>query len=279
MCGLQQVEVGQITVVEGTSDHVTLHTETKIHNPSPITIQLGTVHFYLYHDSQPVGRLTLPQSQIHPGENYMKAICHYAPSDRASHRLAGRHLLSQYLAGLPSTVQIRGFPGSCKDCETGGGNFFAPAVATMQITTKMPGLDQRLLKEARLLLFQTNPVTRTAPASLLMLNPFDVPVELHSMDGVVTLMQADEMTGETTRLEVGSIQVNLEPAWVLPPKEEYLSEPVGMKVKLGMGAVNALVKVATQKLVVDVEAVLGCRIGEYATEVNYQQFDVPVTLG
>ena len=287
MNGLQDVKVKEITVVEGTHEHVMLQTKTTIQNPSSITIQLGTVHFRLLHDGQPVGLLTLPQSQIHPGRNEMIAMATYAPSGRTSHQLAGRHLLSQYLAGLSSTVQIQGFADSCKDCETGGGHFFAPAVATMKITTEMPGLGQPLLREARLLLFQTNPVTMSAPASLLMYNPFDVGVELSSMDGTVVLAQqptedgssSPYSTAEVVRREVGSIHVELEEPWSLPPKEEYWSAPVSMRVKLGMGAVNAVVQMTTQQLSVDVEAVLGCKIGDYSTEVNYQQFQVPVSLG
>lgn len=309
MDGLKEVDVLSVMVEEGTRHHILIRTQTRILNPSSISINMGTTEFLLIHEGEQVGRMVLPHASMRPGYNDFQALVYYAPGNKVAAQRAGRRLLSQHLAGLASVIQVRGHPDSCQRSESGGGHFLAPAVASMRLTTILPGQPTPLIQEARLWLFQTNPVTMIAPSSLLLQNPFDAPVTISRIEGVVTLSPplAEEgqesptptpedvqggaaarsstpnswsglLEGSSTQ-PLGHLSVQLEEPWRIEARSEFLSTPVPMRVAMSLATVNALVQVATTKgLRVDVEAELDCLMGEFALTVSYKQLRVPVVL-
>lgn len=285
MKGLREITVlPDIAVVAGTVERITMHARCTIFNPSDVGINMGTVEFTMVHDDQPVGSMELPHCVIQPGLNHIEAVARFHPGERGSERIAGRHLLSQYIAGLPSVIRILGSLDSCRRSETGGGRYLAPAVAALDIETVLPGMAEPLLKESILYLLQTNPITFNAPAALVMINPFDVAITVVSINGGVRLSSSGGAAGDAAvaalvNTELGTINEILQRPWIMSPRAPFTTPVVGMRVRLGMATLSAVLKMATAVLRVDVEAVLVCRIGAYETVVNYQQMSVPVIVG
>jgi hypothetical protein len=103
-----------------------------------------------------------------------------------------------------------------------------------------------------------------------LLNPFDESISLTEIHGTVSLR------GRT----IGAIDEKLtENRWItVGPKQAKRTEKLYLSLKINLVALNALLTAATGQLTVDVRAVISCRVGTYACQLNYSQDYVPVEL-
>lgn len=263
MQSLQQVSIDSIRVTGGTATHLVIDVQVLMFNPSSVSISMSDIQFTLMFQSLLLGTVLMETLDLRSGQNRVSARVLFHPDRRVDGQvLAGRKLLSQFTCGQPSQVLIVGTSSSSPL------KYLAPTLQTISIPTVMTGLDQPLIQGASMSVFSANPITMRAPSKLDIYNPFEAPIFINRIQGTVSLAQ---------RI-IGDIDVTLTTPIELLPQQVAKTPEIGIKLRLGLSAVNALLRGAAGQLAVDVESVIGCKVGQYAVELDYSQKDVPVEL-
>lgn len=278
MAGLNRVSVQEINVTKGTTDHVLMETSLIMENVSDVGIEMGTVKFLVLYDSEIVGYCIMRDVMLMPGQNHLGAEVYFCPErDNSALLFAARKMMSNFIQGKSNNVQIIGYEDSAPQYP-----FMQTSFESLRIPTSISGISMPLISSATMFLMKANPVTLTAPSQLVLVNPFDETIRITRMKGHVSMM--DRIIGE--------IDVDLMPSvssssWrnddsqviTIGGRQEVETGPIYLKLKINFIAINALLQAATNSLYVDVQSTIGCYVGDYATEIDYEQFDVPVQLG
>ena len=284
-------------------------------NPAPISASLGDVSFLLLAPAVssdtdtrppsptangpverlvPLGSILMPNLSMKPGVNELPSVLATFHPDVSSATAArtGLALLKSYLTNTPSTVVIRGYPGSTPI------PYLKDAVAGLEIRTTLPGLPEKFIEGASLVLPTPGDLwSGTIRSRLAMRNPFDCEMSVEGVKGTVTitgglmLPQTGLLSGLagylptatgptplgtldcdplTETIELGAMVTSTSPALPMTP---LISIPAltGIIGQLSEGRVT---------LTVDVEAEMKVRVGEYDVgrlgSVGYRQEGVTV---
>lgn len=122
------------------------------------------------------------------GWNTLQAHVHYHPNRRDPlTRTASRTLLSNYVNGIPTPIQVQGYHHHPTESSTPL-PLLQSTLASLNVATLLPGLERGLIVSATLLVFQVNPMWRTAPSRLELVNPLDTVIWIEGMRGSVTIL-------------------------------------------------------------------------------------------
>ncbi|KAI9014634.1 hypothetical protein BC832DRAFT_545994 [Gaertneriomyces semiglobifer] len=278
---LSKITIRAATAVGGTHEAILLRTTCDIYNPSDMNMSMGDVSLHMIHEDEPVGIVIMDNMSLRPGNNTITATAKYCPQTLAAHK-SGRRLLAQFVTGELSTVSIAGHQESTPF------KYLLPALASMRVTTTLPGDGRKMILGTRLIIDPFRLAVKLQSATVLELfNPMDAPVTVLWMTGTVTC------SGEV----IGGIDEDLrktKQTFVIPPNDSVTTGIMGMKLRVSPSAFAALIAAGrTQSnapsenaqtsrkmklFEVDVESTIGCLVGEYETVIDYSQEGVPVGL-
>ena len=268
MDGLAEVTIRNVRVFEGFEEEIVLDVDCVIYNPSQVTMELGDTEFDLYHEQQLIGDVKMVNLILMHGTNFLNTRCHYKPNKTEAKALqAGQHLLSNFVTGIDSFVQIIGTKHSTNL------SFLQSTVASLRLSSTMHGLKYKMLQEAFMII---NPmkmintmIYRTVPSKLKLFNPLDETITILAMKATVGFQ------GQT--IGILDVDVTSNPVQI-SPKTSTLSQTLDLLLKINGSSVWALFDAAGGKLLVDVEADLHAMVGKYLCDLQYKQQLVSVKL-
>ncbi|KAF9344852.1 hypothetical protein BGX26_003824, partial [Mortierella sp. AD094] len=165
-----------LQVTGGTTDALQLNITVIIVNPSSISMSAGDIVFSLVYGGANLGTVTLPNLSIVPGANTVSAFSSINPAASPQ----GIELLALYTSGTGATVNIAGTPTSTSI------DSLSPAFAALNIGSQMPGLQQKLLAGASLVVLDTTLVNGLAQTVVTVNNPFVPPLTIMSINSNIT---------------------------------------------------------------------------------------------
>ncbi|KAF9581464.1 hypothetical protein BGW38_001498 [Lunasporangiospora selenospora] len=168
--------ITQIQVTEGTSSALTMAIGVVIINPSSISLSAGDVILDLVYKNVRLGTVTMPGLAIIPGANNIQASSSINPSASPE----GLELLNLYTSGVGAEVSIVGTPTSTAVAS------LTQAFGALNIKSQMPGLQEKLLAGASLVVLDTTLVNGIAQTVVTVNNPFVPPMTILSIDSQIT---------------------------------------------------------------------------------------------
>ncbi|KAI9007655.1 hypothetical protein DFJ74DRAFT_366582 [Hyaloraphidium curvatum] len=322
MAGLADVSVTSVQVLSGTPRGIQMTSPAKLVNPAPITADLGDVSFILLapvvppapsdddfagsddaaeasgpEKLVPLGSILMPNLKLLPGVNELPSVLatfHPDPTHPAACR-TGLALLQSYLTNNPSTVVIRGYPGSTPI------PYLSGAVSSLSIRSALPGLPDPFIESAELMLPSAADLwSGKIRSRLRMRNPFDCPMAVTGVEARVTIppsaapiptqssmnlfssfLPAASTSGPTP---LGTLtETPLASPIQLPAATSTVSPALPMAPLISIPALTGIVSQVAEgglRLTVDVEAEMGVTVGEYDLAklgtVGYRQKGVTV---
>ncbi|KAF9356574.1 hypothetical protein BGX26_005073, partial [Mortierella sp. AD094] len=168
--------ITSLQVTGGTTDALQLNITVVIVNPSSISLSAGDVVFSLVYGGANLGTVTLPNLSIVPGANTVPAYSSINPAASPQ----GIELLALYTSGAGAAVNIAGTPTSTTI------DSLSLAFAALNIGSQMPGLQQKLLAGASLVVLDTTIVNGLAQTVVTVNNPFVPPLTILSINSNIT---------------------------------------------------------------------------------------------
>ncbi|KAF9955312.1 hypothetical protein BGZ72_003835 [Mortierella alpina] len=165
-----------LQVVEGTSTALTMVIKVVIMNPSSISLSAGDVALDLIYKGSRLGTVIMPKLTIVPGTNTVQANSTINPAASPE----GLELLNLYTSGAGADISIVGTPTSTQV------ESLSLAFSSLNIRTRMPGLQAKLLAGASLKVLDTTLVNGLAQTVVAVDNPFVTPMAIVSLDSVIT---------------------------------------------------------------------------------------------
>ncbi|KAL7752540.1 hypothetical protein RI367_002074 [Sorochytrium milnesiophthora] len=268
MSGLQDMAITAIEMADSTPNSLIVAATCRITNTSTTALSVGTTQMVmaLPGSTQSLALITIPNTQLQPGENILEARCEMprpVPAMTIYRELMT--VLSNYVNGEATDVLMAGHPTDATPYD-----YLLSSFASLRVKTSMPGLGQKLLHGAAINLSQLNPLTLTIPSYITVANPFPLPMTIMRMVGTAT-------TAAPPSLQMGTLNAST-PIYV--KSNSVLESDIGIPMKLSLG-VGQLLEVARSRgeLVVNIDCQIDCRLGEcFISALPYSQRGVTVTI-
>lgn len=327
MNGLSKVAVTSVQVLSGTPRGIQMTSPANLENPAPISADLGDVSFILLAPAAPayspedpdtrpsspangeppkerlipLGSILMPNLSLKPGVNEVPSVLATFHPDLAHPvaRRTGLALLKSYLTNQPSTVVIRGYPGSTPI------PYLSGACAGLEIRTALPGLPEKFIEQANLILPTPGDLWKlNLRSKLKMKNPFDCPMQVNGVTGKVTIVGGlnsgilsglsaylpsaigATVQGDGQNTDLGTINADPLPTPIaLTPLSTSTSPALAMQPLISVPALTGILSQLSEgklSLTVDVEADMKVMVGDYDVgrlgAVGYRQEGVSVAV-
>ncbi|CAG8529027.1 4934_t:CDS:2 [Ambispora leptoticha] len=268
--GLQGLQVkpatiNSLSVTGGTKDYMIINLSVTLFNPSNVKISMGDVILDLYFQGQKVGQVLMNNFILDRGSNTINLVAHFGPNgDKAI--AAGRILLDAFMKGDSNTVGIQGSPQST---EIGS---LQKALAGLKLSTSMPGLksDQPILVRSRFTINFGSVFTKQGTASVDAYNPLDTTIKFLKMKATITYK------GQV----IGTLDQDLTSSPIaIPPKQVMTTRDLNLTLQISLTAIQSLFAGISGDLATDITSTIVLAIGDYVTEIDYAQNQVPTGLG
>ncbi|TPX68063.1 hypothetical protein SpCBS45565_g03357 [Spizellomyces sp. 'palustris'] len=268
MNSLRDIRINSVAIKGGSQAGIQLEIGTILANPSQLSLSgLGEITFDMVFQNQRVGTVSLPDTGIKRGENAITATALFNPApDSADALAAGKVMLTNFLGGRTSTININGTP------QSGRIGSLAPALATLSIPTTLNGIPPTLIQSTTLSLNGVlgTIISQTASVTIALTNPFDAPFTLVSLDSTI------KSNGQS----IAAIQSQtVTPAFTLQGKTSGSTPKIDLKLQINGAAISGLFQAVGGNLLVDVTAEMRVRVGSYETSIAYAQSGVRTSLG
>ncbi|CAG8457951.1 85_t:CDS:2 [Ambispora gerdemannii] len=268
--GLQGLQVkpatiNSLSVTGGTKDYMIIKLSVTLFNPSNVKISMGDVILDLYYHDQNVGQVLMNNFVLDRGSNTVDLITHFGPNgDKAL--AAGRILLNTFMKGDSNTVGIQGSPHST-EIES-----LKKALVDLKLSTSMPGLkaEQPILVKSRFTINLGTVFTKKGTASVDAYNPLDTTIKFLKMKATITFK--GQIIGTLDQDLTGS-------PIVIPPKKVATTRDLDLNLQISLTAIQSLFAGISGDLATDITSTIVLAIGDYVTEIDYAQNQVPTGLG
>ncbi|CAI2185331.1 8211_t:CDS:2 [Funneliformis geosporum] len=258
--------VNSLVVTGGTTEHMLIELSVALFNPSNVKIDMGgDVIFDLFFQEQLIGKVVMEKFVLERGENNAKVIAQFGPQGEGAIK-AGRELLNNFMVGGSNTVGIKGNTQS---------TIIVPlqkALAALELTTSMPGLvtEKPIIVEARFAIGLNTIFDSKGTASIDAFNPLDTTIKFLKIQSSVS------SKGEI----IGNIDQDLsaDPV-VIPPKQTFTTKDFDLNLKISGTAFKSLFDSLAGNLKTDISSTILVAIGDYVTEIDYNQNGVQTGLG
>ncbi|KAL1924350.1 uncharacterized protein VTP21DRAFT_7385 [Calcarisporiella thermophila] len=298
-------KVRGLDVVGGTKKGLLTKIDTQIKNPSNLEIAMNSdVRTNMEYEGRELSEVVMPDLELNLGNNKVIAETTFDPN--ASQE--GKKLLETYLAGQDNDVVIKG-KKHATDVES-----LNQGLAKINVGTVLPGLGEKLLKSAKLIILPETPKTKVAKTIVQVNNPFTATLQLLKVKSLITnfgipvgTMNVDKsgdpivLPGHKVTETTLPLTMNLEMSSIIGilrknairagldvrPLDELLKLggiPIGGQdgndrrlAKRGIfDGFNIIefTKKALGHIKVFVEMEIGLRVDEYETQVHYEQTNV-----
>ncbi|KAF9164889.1 hypothetical protein BGX21_011130 [Mortierella sp. AD011] len=283
-----------LQVTGGTTNALELNITVVIVNPSSISLSTGDIVFSLLYNGADLGTVTLPNLSIVPGANTVQAYSSINPAASPE----GIELLTLYTSGAGAGVNIAGTSTS-----TSIGSL-SLAFAALNIGSQMPGLEEKLLVSASLVVLNTTTVNGLAQTVVTVNNPFVPPMSIISIDSKITYSGMSVGTVVSTfsspPVIPGTGQGTLTAALAMntnPADLTALIRAQATKNGLSLDVFDALLSIqdgaspdpsifngfnvaefvtkAMANLIVDITMTTTVKVGDYQVTIPYTQTGVP----
>ncbi|CAG8502640.1 14080_t:CDS:2 [Funneliformis caledonium] len=258
--------VNSLVVKGGTAENMLIELSVSLFNPSNVKIDMGgDVIFDLLFQEQFIGKVVMEKFVLERGENNAKVIAQFGPQGEEATK-AGRELLNNFMVGKPNTVAIKGSTQSTT---------IAPlqkALAALELTTSMPGLktEKPIIEEARFAIGFNTVFDSKGTASIDAFNPLDATIKFLKIQSSISVK------GEL----IGVIDQDLsaDPV-VIPSKQTVTTKDFDLNLKISGAAIKSLFDSLAGKLKTDITSTILVAIGDFVTEIDYNQNGVQTGLG
>ncbi|KAF9164377.1 hypothetical protein DFQ26_001513 [Actinomortierella ambigua] len=181
LAGLQSLAnppptITSIQVVQGTTTALTMDIGVVIVNPSSLSMSAGDVVLDLLYGGVKLGTVTMPNLNIVPGANEIKATSTIDPAASPQ----GMELLTLYTSGAGASVSIAGSPATTQV------ESLSLAFGALDIGSQMPGLGSKLLESASLTILDTTLQDGLAQSIVTTNNPFVPGMTIMAIDAKIT---------------------------------------------------------------------------------------------
>ncbi|KXS20027.1 hypothetical protein M427DRAFT_131464 [Gonapodya prolifera JEL478] len=262
--GLQGFTAAPLTIqtfaiVGGTSQYVDIRITTTLRNPSNVQFAVNSdVTLNLVYSGQIVGTVTLPQLSLNVGDNPISASAKFMPQGAAA-VAAGSQLLTQFVGGVDSVVQVAGVSSAIAP--------LVPALASLSLSTTFPSIKSPILPRARFGITLTTLFDNTARANFDATNPIGIPLSITHVTAI--LYRGTD--------QLGTIDTDL--SMTIPAGATVTSPTVNLKISINLASITAIFQALGGTLQANIRASrLSVRVGDYATDITYSQDGVPVSF-
>ncbi|RGB35271.1 hypothetical protein C1646_123339 [Rhizophagus diaphanus] len=257
--------VNSLVVTGGTAENMLIKLSVTLFNPSNVKISMGDVIFDLLFQDQPMGKVIMENFVLDRGENNVNVIAQFGPKGEEANK-AGRELLDNFIIGKSNTVGIKGSAQSTP---------IAPlqkALAALELTTTMPGLKspKPIIEQARFAIGLNTIFDSKGTASIDAFNPFDTTIKFLNIKSNIQVKDD----------EIGNIDQDLsaDPV-IIPSGKTVTTKDFDLNLKISGAAIKSLFDSLAGNLKTNIAATIGVAIGDFVTEIDYSQNDVPTSLG
>ncbi|KAG9304814.1 hypothetical protein G9A89_016844 [Geosiphon pyriformis] len=257
--------VNSLSVIGGTRDYMIIKLSVTLFNPSNVKITMGNVAFDLLYDNTNIGQVLMNDYTLDRGANTNDIITHFSPKgDKAL--AAGRKLLNAFMKGTSNTVGIKGSMQSTPI------ESLQKALSSLQLSTTMPGLnsDKPIIARSRFTISLGSLFNKKGTASVDAYNPLDTTIKFLHMKATITYKS--QIIG-TLDQDLSSDPI------VIKPKEVLTSRDLDFNLLISLTAVQSLFAGIAGDLATDITSTIMLSIGDYVTEIDYVQKQVPTGLG
>ncbi|KAG0294717.1 hypothetical protein BGZ97_004996 [Linnemannia gamsii] len=260
-----------LDVVDSTEHSLTVKATLVLWNPSNISADLGDLSFLWSYGGYLIGMASVPQLQLHAGNNTIECIGMMDPSihclrkhdktcDPELARNASREFISKYISGDNSTsIDVLGYPGSTHI------PLLQPMLSSFSISSGLPAIEDDFLISTTMYLLSSTIV-------LELKNPLDTAITVLYING--TAFYKDE--------PLGHVNVDFEhdivsPKPILIPANDHQNETSGyvktpkLPVMFDLSSVGyeALKKALGGTLEVDVSCHIKAKVGSMLMWVDF----------
>jgi hypothetical protein len=257
--------VNSLVVTGGTAENMLIDLSVTLFNPSNVKIDMGDVAFDLFFQGQPMGKVIMEKFVLDRGDNNVKVIAQFGPKGDEANK-AGRELLNNFISGKSNTVGIKGTTQSTPIVP------LQKALAALELTTTMPGLvsEKPIIEEARFAIGLNTVFDSKGSASIDAFNPLGAPIKFLKIQSSIQVK--DEVIGTIDQ------DLNTDPV-IIPPGQTVTTKDFELTLKIGGAAIKSLFDSLAGKLKTNIASTIGAAIGDFVTEIDYNQNDVPTGLG
>ncbi|KAF9913280.1 hypothetical protein EC991_000042 [Linnemannia zychae] len=260
-----------LDVVDSTEHSLTVKAKLILWNPSNISADLGDLSFLWAYGGYLIGMASVPQLQLHSGNNTIECIGMMDPSihclrkhdktcDPELARNASREFISKYISGDNSTsIDVLGYPGSTHI------PLLQPMISALSISSGLPAIEEDFLISTTMYLLSSTIVME-------LKNPLDTVITVLYING--TASYKDE--------PLGHVNVDFEhdiasPKPILIPANDHQNETSGyvktprLPVMFDLSSVGyeALKKALGGSLEVDVSCHIKAKVGSMLMWVDF----------
>ncbi|GBC00089.1 hypothetical protein RclHR1_03740013 [Rhizophagus clarus] len=257
--------VNSLVVTGGTTENMLIDLSVSLFNPSNVKISMGDVVFDLLFQDQPMGKVIMQNLVLDRGDNNVNVTAQFGPKGDEANK-AGRELLDNFIIGKSNTVGIKGSTQSTPIAS------LQKALAALELTTTMPGLNTQkpIIEQARFAIGLNTLFDSKGTASIDAFNPFDTTIKFLKIQSSIQV-QNDV---------IGNIDQDLsaDPV-VIPSGKTITTKDFDLNLKITGTAIKSLFDSLAGNLKTDITATIGVAIGDFVTEIDYSQNEVPTSLG
>ncbi|GJJ76993.1 hypothetical protein EMPS_09352 [Entomortierella parvispora] len=267
--------ITDIVISGGTPDYLVINQNVVLQNPSGLTVKVGDVSFNIGYEGNQMGRATVSNMVLVPGNNTLPAVFHLAPTNAAVRDA----FLSGFVAGASFTLNVAG----AADSTTVTSLQDAMASVTMQSVIK--GITDKLIAngshaEPGLLNMAQLTQPRTTPVQVMIYNPFDAPLYIKSMQATTIWNGKNFGTvNQDVGLTVPGKGTVLSPSvtMVSPAGLEFFVDTILPFMVSNMGLLFGSAVTVDFNIQSTITAIVGGPDG-YTGNVQYNQDNTPITV-
>ncbi|KAK3846742.1 MAG: hypothetical protein J3R72DRAFT_226287 [Linnemannia gamsii] len=262
-----------LDVVDSTEHSLTVKAKLVLWNPSNISADLGDLSFLWSYGGYLIGMASVPQLQLHAGNNTIECIGMMDPSihclrshdktcDPELARNASREFISKYISGDNSTsIDVLGYPESTHI------PLLQPMLSELSISSGLPAIEEDFLISTTMYLLSSTIVME-------LKNPLDTMITVLYINGTASYKEEP----------LGHINVDFEhdiasPKPILIPANDHQNETSGyvktprLPVMFDLSSVGyeALKKALGGTLEVDVSCHIKAKVGSMLMWVDFSK--------
>ncbi|CAG8450266.1 9264_t:CDS:2 [Diversispora eburnea] len=264
-----------LKIIGGTPDYISIELKVSLFNPSNVQISTPSsdISFDLIFQQFKVGKVIIPNFKISRGDNpNLLVFAQFSPKTEEEIKV-GRVLLNKFLDGNQIDISINGNKNSTNIVP------LQSAMESINLNIIVPGLNSSkpIVTKTRFSIKLNTVINKKAKAAMDLFNPLDTELKIQKINANV--FSINNQTGEDNEL-IGIVDQDLgSEVIVIGIGEEITSKEFELELKLGSAAIKSLLESLKGDLKVNVESIIGIKVGEYQTEVDYRQNQVPAVLG
>ncbi|KAF9127261.1 hypothetical protein BGW39_005983 [Mortierella sp. 14UC] len=262
-----------LDVVDSTEHSLTVKAKLVLWNPSNISADLGDLSFLWSYGGYLIGMASVPQLQLHTGNNTIECIGMMDPSihclrkhdktcDPELAKNASREFISKYISGDNSTsIDVLGYPESTRI------PLLQPMMSALSISSGLPAIEEDFLISTTMYLLSSTIVME-------LKNPLDTVITVLYINGTASYKEEP----------LGHVNVDFEhdiasPKPILIPANDHQNETSGyvktprLPVMFDLSSVGyeALKKALGGSLEVDVSCHIKAKVGSMLMWVDFSK--------